>query len=401
MSLLLSLFFIVLTTYSWFSYGLSAPNLTLINQPGFTRFQSWMSEAFYHNRPLTAWIFSGLIIALFLLYYLIINKIPTNQKNRTKHLLIWSLLIFPLSLSYNALSLDVFNYIFNARMVLKYSANPHIISATGFLSDPWTRFMHNVHTPAPYWYGWTALSLLPYLIGFNKFLLTWLGFRLFSILSLGLTYLALQLFSQNYQQRSLKIKEVALLFLNPLVLIEIISNSHNDLWMMAPAVSSIGLLLSQKKLNWQRIVLSLLLLLASISTKMASVALVPIWIWLLLRKKVNLKKGLKLLDQLVWNHLPTFASLVMFLPLLSTRSQQFHPWYLSWSLVWLPLMKKSAWKNSLLLFSLASLCRYIPWLLANDYNPSVSTVQMMITWLVPSLYLIISSSIQLVKKLSA
>ena len=67
--------------------------------------------------------------------------------------------------------------------------------------------------------------------------------------------------------------------------------------------------------------------------------------------------------------------------MLTSRSQQFHPWYLSWSLVWLPVIKNKVWRNTLLLFSISSLVRYLPWMLENGYNPQILLKQKLITWI--------------------
>ena len=60
-------------------------------------------------------------------------------------------------------------------MVVDHSANPHISTAWDFVSDPWTRFVQNAHSPAPYGYGWTGLSVGPYLLGFKRLKTTMLS----------------------------------------------------------------------------------------------------------------------------------------------------------------------------------------------------------------------------------
>src|SRR3990172_6981226 len=77
------------------------------------------------------------------------------------------------------LSSDIYNYIFNAKMVWVYGANPHRQVALNFPDDQWLRFMHNTHTPAPYGYGWTMLSLVPSVIGQNHLKLTLLLVKMF------------------------------------------------------------------------------------------------------------------------------------------------------------------------------------------------------------------------------
>ncbi len=339
---------------------------------------------------------------------------------------VYCLVISPLFISYNALSHDVFNYIFNARMVVEYQANPHLQVALDFSSDPWTRFMHNTHTPAPYWYGWTALSVVPYGLGFEVFSITWLNFRIFSLLSLFLLWATLWLWQKQRNQPVLA-WQFALFFLNPLVLIEIVSNNHNDLWMIVPALLAFVLLQQKPKYPWQTI-LSFALLLFSASTKYATLILMPIW--LIAYKLVSftqisasqthgltavvsqIKKRFESILSIqiqiyVEKLLPWVTSILLFIPLLTSRSRWFLPWYLVWSFSLVPLLASNIWITDLpkisipiltslkkrasiwgkrwvfwlLALSVSSLFRYLPWIWQGEYNNTITTQEILITWL--------------------
>jgi hypothetical protein len=384
----LLIYFLLLSLYAWFSYGLTAPNLILINQPWFSQFQFWMWDHFYNNRPFLTATYIGIIILIFLAYLILMSRLRSLKIKRSQKILVLILLSLPLVFSYNALSLDVFNYIFNARMIIKYQVDPHVTAAINFNDDPWLRFMHNIHTTAPYGYGWTLFSLPVYLLGMGKFLITWLNFRLLSLLSLILTAVCLCWLKKTVSNSKLSLSDWALVVFNPLLLVEIISNSHNDLWMMLPALTSFGLIFTaaqHKKNNkfWTSLGLSLLLLSLSVSIKLASIVLVPIWLLLTFNLFCPRFKQKQL--RILIDHWPLLASIAMFLPLLTNRSQQFHPWYLTWSLVWLPLIHNKIWKKLLITFSLSSLLRYTPFLLANDYSQDVLLKQKIITWSAPLL----------------
>ena len=308
-------------------------------------------------------------------------------------------MMLPLILSYNALSRDVFNYLFNAKMVWVYQANPHVKTALDFARDEWVRFMHNIHTPAPYGQGWTLLSLIPYWLGQNKFLPSWIIFRLLSMASV---LLLIPLLFKLAGQLSIKLKlsDLGFVLLNPLFLIEIVSNSHNDLWMMLPAMWSFSLLLERQQEDGTKnlkLVWPALLFAFSVSIKFATLAILPIWLYLLIRavkpglttKLLSFIPGLSNWLKLNW---PLLVSLLMFLPLLTPRSKQFLPWYLTWSLIWLPLIKNKIWKMVLLAFSFSSLLRYFPWIAAGGYSQLVIRQQKIITWTIPLgalLYLLI------------
>ncbi len=401
-----SWFILLIWWLSWlvfalFSYSLTAPNLILTNWPPYWQFQTWMWQTFFNNRVLLTYTYIGILLTLFVVYTLMLVAL-----SKQKIILKWwhvALTLGILLFANNALSYDVFNYIFNAKMVLIYHANPHIKVALDFVFDDWTRFMHNTHTPAPYGYGWTLLSLIPSILGAQKFLLTWLFFRFWSILSLVLTSLCLrwafyQLKPTEKQKKSFEFWQWAL-WLNPLVLVEIITNSHNDLWMMAPIIIASGIVFSSHRTKtWGNFVKTSLVALISfglsISIKYATLALSPLLLLGLARPFFQTNPAIKSISNLLTSLWPTVAALACFVPLLTSRSQQFHPWYLTWVLVWLPLGMSLSnlklvklWWAGILTFSLTSLIRYVPYLWFGDYSSQVIMYQKWLTWSATSIWL--------------
>jgi len=406
------IYIFLLSIYSLFSFSLTDPNLVISSWQTYWQFQQWMWQTFFVQAQLLSQIYVAITIGLWLTFgfvaYLSWRKIETiSLKQGLILILAFSL---PLLFSYNALSHDVFNYMFNAKMVVKYHSDPHQLVALDFAADPWTRFMHNTHTPAPYGYGWTGLSLLPSVLGSGKFLPTWLLFRLFSLGSLLLAQLCLWFIARKTNRPALTWSKWLLFFANPLILIEVVSNSHNDLWMMVPAVLSLGLLSTVKMTLISRYA-SLGLLVASISIKLGTLVLLPLWLLLLFQSYLpNHEQGLL---KRFW---PLLASLLCFIPLLSPRSQQFHPWYLSWVLVWLPLfgpqladivrdskiksllsVLESSWIIAVITTSVAALFRYVPWLLAGGYSQTVVDQQRFIS-LVPGMSIFLISFLILARR---
>ena len=391
-------FWLCLAGYAVWSYGLADPNLVFTAWQPYWFFQDWM---WVFARTLPQWytaIYAGLMLSLFGLSMKIATWLQTKNKLSLRQSCLWFLLLVsPLLFSYNALSHDVFNYLFNAKMVVVYHTNPHTHTALEFGSDDWTRFMHNTHTPAPYGYGWTAVSLLPYMLGMGKFTWSWLLFRLFSLVSIFLTVTALQRLAQRLGKK-ISQADLAFFFLNPLVLIEILANSHNDLWMLAPAVFALSVLLGQGQQSFiWRASFSLLLLSFSISIKYATVVLLPVWFVIMaferLRSRIALpQRLLTLLTQGIWERLlrslPYIAAILLLLPLTTNQSQQYLPWYLTWSLVWLPLITSQRWRQLWLVFSIAALLRYIPWLLTGGYELHTLQWQKIISWGIPALWLV-------------
>lgn len=400
--LLLGVYTILLTSYALFSYSLTDPNLVITSWSPYWQFQQWMWQTFFHNSLLLSQIYLGLIGVLFCCYFSLLffssrvakqtNASPSRSTLSLVTLLLPTLAALPLLFSYNALSHDVFNYIFNSRIILLYHANPLVKVAIDFPHDEWIRFMHNTDTTAPYGYGWMAISLLPYLLGAGKFTLTWFMFRVFSVASLialggSVIRLMKTVNTKNLFPTKLTATDYVVVLLNPLLLIEVISNSHNDLWMMAPAVLSLAFVIGAKSTKWKTILLSFLLLVFSISIKLSTLVLLPLWLGLigptlfeLFRIKLQIPL-INLLEQFCLHHFAELAAILLFIPLLTARSQQFNPWYLVWLLVWVPFMKWGWLKNAVLVLSISSMLRYLPWLLAGGFTSQIVFEQKCITFL--------------------
>ncbi|HCC84110.1 MAG TPA: hypothetical protein DEP87_00260 [Candidatus Pacebacteria bacterium] len=402
----LALYALVLTGYAFWSLSLTDPNLVYTSWPPYLRLQQWFWQVIFPNRPLLTGLYLGLMGLLWLSLSLIWSTAKNWHFGWRKWSLIWLITCSPLLLANNALSHDVFNYIFNAKMVAVYHVNPHIQVALDFKTDPLTRFMHNTHTPAPYGYGWTFFSLLPFGLSFGKFILAWWWFKWLNVIGTVLLIWLLMRLHQQIFGVKISAQDLVLVIFNPLFVIEFLGNSHNDLWLLMPALAAFYLVqnwLNQvKSPNLTKLLLSLGLLGFSISTKFVTVLLVPIWAtcaaWSLplaskLQHQINhqLKQfetltGLTFTWQTYW---PLLTSFILFAPLFTGRSQQFLPWYWSWVLIWLPFLRLKWWRQVIVAFSLSSLLRYLPWLWAGNYDGPVLTQQRLITWVIPLLWLLI------------
>lgn len=412
------LFFLTLLFYAVFSYALVDPNLVLTSNPVFWNFQQWMWNNILADSKLMFYGYLFFVLVIFYLYFQVLRHLKKvrHKPNTIKfEYIIWFLLIIsPLLFSHNALSHDVFNYIFNAKMVVEYGADPHVKTALDFQSDLWLRFMHNTHTTAPYGKGWTYISIFPYLMSFGKFTLSLVSFRVWSLLSILLLYISSQLFSMTIRKKYLSVFEQALIFLNPILLIEVVSNYHNDLWMMGIVILAMNYLvkpitgeITDSKKKFGSVILSIGLLLISISIKLSTIALIPIWVLIIflhifscrfsskitdefkskIPKKIFEKVFNKLLSK-VFMYLPDLSALLMLAPLFTVRSQQFLPWYILWVLVWTPFMNKQKLRGLIIVFTFSSALRYLPWLYNNlEYSDAILNQQKLITWSLPVIYL--------------
>ncbi len=394
--LLLGIYLIATISFLLWSYALTDPNLVLTSFAPYWNLQQWLWKYVWQQPHILSATFLIIMMAWFGSYVGLIRSFSKKAVSLRSYLLVVCISSLLTVFAYNALSHDVFNYIFNAKMVLIYQSNPHIHTALEFPHDLWTRFMHNTHTPAPYGYGWTALSVLPFFFTQNSFTLSWLVFKALNLFALvllrhTLTRLNKHVFQHHkndFEQKSL------IVFANPLLIVETLSTGHNDLWMMVPALVAFLAVMNyqQTKKLWHMLVAALAFVF-SLSTKWATLTLSPIllllatWQWLE-PQFLRLPAPLKHLMDWFKNNWPTLASIALFVPLSTARSQQFHPWYLVWVLVWLPLMRRQFWFDLVLVFSFSSMLRYLPWLLAGGYSPQVLLEQKLITWGIPALWLI-------------
>jgi hypothetical protein len=238
--------------------------------------------------------------------------------------------------------------------------------------------MHNVHTTAPYGRFWTYFSLIPFYLGLGKFLTTYVAFKVFMALGFGiLVYLQHSMLEDK--------KKTYLFLLNPLVFIETLLNGHNDVWMMAMALGSLSLLVQTKKLMSWRMVTSLALLLLSTQIKVATFLLLPLWILLLTWRVVKKENDsstswITRMLRMTERYWAEIASVLMFLPLVTERSQQFNPWYLIWPLTFLPFFRSRFMQLLLITFSITSMLRYIPFLFAGEYTDTLQFQMRVITW---------------------
>lgn len=376
------------------SYILTDRSLIYSQFGPFLAFQNFMWR-FADDHLLITRAYLLLVIGMYALYFISLRFINSGNRLNLKFwapVLVFALLVF--ALSNNALSYDIYNYIFDAKLVVKYHLDPRSTSAMDFIAtDDWVRFMRNIVFPTTYGYGWTAISLVPYLVGAGKFFAVYLAFKGYAILALGLLFLV--------QRQILKALGVvgkaayvclALFFLLPLTFVEALSSAHNDIWMMLLAFLSLLLLISIKKGSRSsrvfgtfilKISLSFALLYLSSQVKRATIALLPIWglfVFDAVSKNFELPKLFRKIHDFFMSMWGDLAAALMFLPLLTPLSRRFHPWYLLWPLSFLPFVKNKLVRTMLMVFSFTSMLRYTPVLYTGMYSESIEAMQRVITW---------------------
>lgn len=340
----LSLFF--------YSYTQVDLGLTLTRASFLLDIQRAFQYVGYFNRPLSTYLYGGILLILFVLYIWTLKLVREKKLTRGdiwKTVLIVSAILF---LSYNAFSYDLFNFIFDAKIAAFYHENPYEKKALDYPGDPMLGFMRWTHRVYPYGPSWLGVTVPLYFLGGGIFLITFFLFKALMTASfIGCAYFIEKISSKTKTLDSL----FALCFfsLSPFVLIEGIVSSHNDIVMMFLALTSIYLLIIKQRV-W-----SSLLFILSATTKFATGFLLPAY--LLFLKKKNIEQFL-------------FACLLcMVVPLILVSFRtNFQPWYL---LYLMPFAAFFATRGPILLGSVILTfgveLMYIPYLYTGNWDPPI------------------------------
>lgn len=344
-----------------YSYTQVDLNLTLSTNPILISVQRFFQNIGYFQRPLSTAIFVSILLFLFLFYLLFLKFV--NEKSITKRQ-VWLLILATsliLTFSYNAFSYDLFNYIFDAKILTHYHQNPYLHKALDFTGDSMLLFMRWTHRTYPYGPTWLGLTVPISFLGL-KFLPTLFLFKALATASfLGTVYFI----GKILRKISPKNEIFGLVFfgLSPLVLIESLVSSHNDIPMVFFAVLSLYLLIRKKT------IFSFLSLLLSIGVKFATVFLIPVWGLKVFRKDLN------------WDKFFLIASLSMISAIVvaSVRTS-FQPWYLLYALPFAAFIAKKYYVLiPSIVLSFTSLLIYVPFLYMGDWDPPIPMILLGIT----------------------
>lgn len=316
-----------------YSYGFVDFNLTLSAHPLVMGFVSWSQNLAMFHRSTSLYVYLTLIFLTYLLYSITLS-IYSPKSFPWKQVVVLALIF---ALSYPFLSSDVFKYLFAAKELLVYHANPHVIAPQVFEGDTWLRFMRWIHTPSPYGPVMTVLAVPYYLLGFGKFVPALYLFKLDQIF-----WYLLSIWLIGKIAPSRKVWAQLVFALNPLILVEWLVNAHNDAPMIALLLLSLYLLTKSKRFY------SVLSLFLSVGIKYVTVFFLPA---ILFYQKINLR--------LITNYSLFILTLA---PLLYHYSYQYQPWYVTWIIPFAALSGSRALISLMIAYSLGSFLRYAPYI---------------------------------------
>lgn len=348
-------------------------NLTFSRASWFQSVEKSFQYIGYFNRPLSTYIFIGLLL-LFLGFYICLLVLAKQQQITIKQF--WILLFittFILLFSYNAFSYDVFNYIFDAKIITFYHQNPYLHRALDFPQDKMLNFMRWTHRYYPYGPFWLLLTVPLSYIGLQIFLPTFFLFKfLMAGCFLGTCYFLQKICQKLFPKNTL----FSLIFFafNPLILIECLVSAHNDIVMLFFAMIAIWLLM------WKKWVGAFLMLLFSIGIKFATVFLLPVFVLFVLPKTA--KSKLKILNQVQDDEFFFLLGVILMIVgvIFASVRTQFQPWYLLYALPFASLLAKKYYVSiPVIIMTFFALLEYVPYLYQGDWNPPIPSILLGLT----------------------
>lgn len=348
-------YFIFLSTLTLFSYLFVDPNLSYLHK--------LYSGFVFSYRQQTTFLYILIISSLFIFYFIFLGLLKKKFLSIKDLKLLIFISVSILFFSYPAmLSYDIFNYIATGKVLFFYHENPYVVMPIEFAKDPLLGFTHAANKIALYGPVWIILTAIPYVAGFGNFLLIFFNLKLFIAIFYLLTLFIIWKLSKDKLS-------VCLFGLNPLVMIETLVSGHNDIVMIFFVLFSF-LLFKNKK-----IVFGLILFALSIFVKYATLFLLPVFIYILLRqirkKEVN------------WEKYFYFSTLLMLGAfLLSPIREEIYPWYAIW---FLPFSFLVADKKLLLYISMAFsfglLFRYVPFIFLGSHAGPTPIIKSSVTFI--------------------
>jgi hypothetical protein len=317
------LFITILLLFSVYSWSFVDLNFTLFSSTYWTIFRDSVIQLSYFHRDISLYVYISLVVAIFILYISMIK----NARYFYPLLIAISISSF---ISYPFLSHDFFNYIFDAKILTFYHMNPYQYTPIYFADDTMLRFMHWTHRTYPYGPSFLLITLIPSLLSFGKFIIS---FYLFKLVWIGFfIYAAHVLYRYN--------KLMGFAFAtNPFVIIEGLYNMHNDIIALCLGIIAVCIYLEKKKLTFK----SLAMVILSVGIKYMSVFSAVLFI-----------PRLQRYTQIIFYFLT--GAIIIYVAL----HGDLQPWYFLNFFLIIPLYKKLPMAfNIMTVFLLLSYCTYI------------------------------------------
>ncbi len=253
----------------------------------------------------------GLVIGLLLLFSLCYGWMIQKEKeifHRTKSIFCFIAIIsFIFMLILPFLSSDIYYYIGDSWLASKYYENPYYTSVAdlqekGINDEILANTGYWKNTTSVYGPLWNLWAEIMVSLSFGSVTIALFIFKLFAYFThLCIVWLCYKL---------TKSKKYMLIYgLNPLVLVELLSNVHNDIYLLLFVILAFYCLTKKKN-----IYLTSLFLALSIGIKYSTILLVPfVLIYYFGKEKIGKKLGYCMIFR-IWHHRSCFVALFAILP---------------------------------------------------------------------------------------
>jgi len=354
-----------------FSYAYVDLNLTLVNNPQVLKFVDIMQNLGYYNRTQATVLYLMMIVAAFSIYSITLalylkNKISVSFLKKS---VIANTII--LVLAYPFLSSDIFNYMFDAKIISFYHLSPYTHRPLDFPNDDWLRFMRWIHRYSPYGPLWLGYSLIPAILGFGKFIFNLFLLKIFiSVFHLVNAYLIYKILIKI--NNKLAPFGTAVYALNPTLLLEGVANAHNDVVLASFLILPIYFYIYNKNH------FSFLAIIIGSLVKYIPILNLPWLIWAIVTKQKNINYLiiLNLITMAIFTII--FSSIRISVPFVSSGATQvqFQPWYLFWTIPFVALVPNRKLVFLAIAISIGSSLRYLPFLYLGEWS-QLGTIEFM------------------------
>lgn len=377
-----------------FSYAYVDLNLTISQNKIFLYFVDIMQKLGYYYRPQATFIYVTLITIAFGFFIYNLYLAAKDRISAKYVMTSASINVLILVFAYPFLSSDLFNYLFDAKIITHYHLSPYTHKPLDFPGDEWIRFMRWTHRYSPYGPLWLGISIIPSFLGFGKFILSLFTFKItIAAFHLINTYLIFK--TLTYLKSKQILLGTAFYALNPLFLIEGVVNAHNDVVFAAFLLATIYFwAISKKGFSYFCLMLGALV-------KYISILNLPsLLIANFFKDKYSFSRlvTLNIVTMAVFTYI--FSSFRINVPFVSSGSTQvqFQPWYLFWTLPFISLIPKRLFLSIGVAISFSALLRYLPYLYNGDWSHQGTIAFMKSITLLPPLLVIIFLAITKILK---
>lgn len=263
----------------------------------------------------------GLLLIFSIIYILVVKKENKIFKNAKQVIFFITLISFIFMLILPFLSSDIYYYIGDSWLAAKYGENPYYTS----VEDLQKRGINDeILDNTGYWknttsvYGplWNSIAKLLVSFSFGNVTIALFIFKLVSYL--------IHVLNSYLMYKITKNKKYMLIYgLNPLVLIEFLSNVHNDIYLIFFILLALYFLIRKKNIYFTIIFLAL-----SVSIKYSTVLLVPFILIYCFRDKTVPKRilfcvisGIGIIALIVLLYLPYYKDITIFTNMLVQGSK--------------------------------------------------------------------------------